>query len=86
VSSIDESMLMHITNELLGGRSLKQQWQREQMTHKTVTVSYVCVHMHALGRYAVINMMNQSRLELDVVIHEIIQRLQESKILMLQEV
>ena len=42
--------------------------------------------MHALGRYAVINMMNQSRLELDVVIHEIIQRLQESKIRMLQEV
>jgi len=39
VSSIDESMLMHITNELLGARSLKQQWQREQMAQKTVTVS-----------------------------------------------
>ena len=42
--------------------------------------------MHALGRYAVINMMNQSRLESDVVINEIIPRLQESKILMIQEV
>ena len=39
VSSIDESMLMHITNELLGCQSLKQQWQREQMAQKTVTVS-----------------------------------------------
>jgi len=42
--------------------------------------------MHALGRYAAINMMNQSRLKSDVVINEIIQRLQESKIRMLQEV
>jgi len=41
--------------------------------------------MHALGRYAAINMMNQSRLESDVVINEIIQRLQESKIRMLHE-
>jgi len=39
VSSIDESMLMHIANELLGGWSLKQQWQREQMAQKPVTVS-----------------------------------------------
>jgi len=39
VSSTDESMLMHITNELLGGRSLIQQWQREQMAQKTATVS-----------------------------------------------
>ena len=39
VSSIDDSMLMHITNELLGCQSLKQQWQREQMAQKTVTVS-----------------------------------------------
>jgi hypothetical protein len=39
VSSIDESMLMHITNELLGGWSLMQQWQREQMAQKTVTAS-----------------------------------------------
>jgi len=41
VSSIDESTLMHITNELLGGWSLKQQWQqqREQMAQKTVPVS-----------------------------------------------
>jgi len=42
--------------------------------------------MRALGRYTAINMMNQSRLESDVVINEIIQRLHESKILMLQEV
>jgi len=39
VSSLDESMLMHITNKLLGGRSLIQQWQREQMAQKTATVS-----------------------------------------------
>ena len=42
--------------------------------------------MHALGRYASINGMNQSRLESDVVIDEIIQGLQESKIQILQEV
>jgi len=42
--------------------------------------------MHALGRYAVINMMNWSRLESDVVTNESLQRLQESKILVLQEV
>jgi len=37
VSSIDDSMLLHITNELLG--CLRKQWQREQMAQKTVTVS-----------------------------------------------
>jgi len=86
VSSIDESMLMHITNELPGGRSLMQQWQREQLAQKTATVSWACVHMHTLGRYAVINGMNQSRLESDVLIDEIIQGLQESRIQILQRV
>jgi hypothetical protein len=42
--------------------------------------------MHTVGRYAAINGMNQSRLESDVVIDEIIQGLQESKIQILQEV
>jgi hypothetical protein len=39
VSSIDDSMLLHITNELLGCQSLRKQWQREEMAQKTVTVS-----------------------------------------------
>ena len=44
--------------------------------------------MHALGRCVVINIMmvNQTRLESDVVFNEVVQRLQESKIRMLQEV